>query len=324
MKYATIGTSGIASQMIEAAGSTGLWELDGVYSRSLARAQEFGAGFGCSRAYNSLSALAKSRADAIYIASPNALHYEQCQLFLQAGKHVICEKPLTVTPQQSHELAQLAQQNNVVLMEAIMMVHQPQRRILKAILPEIGNITGVHLDFSQLSSRYAAFCSGELPNIFNPEFAAGCLMDLGVYCVYLALDLFGFPKSAFTTANFLSTGADGSFTSIFHYPGFLLTLTACKTGQDRCGSEILGDQGTISIEFVHHLSGISLFHTDGSKDIIFGDVEKRDLMANEMRDFYRYITDPEGSAAEYHAAQKLSLDVSKMMLQMRVDAGYPF
>ena len=62
-----------------------------------------------------------------------------------------------------------------------MYLHLPERYVLKNAVKSIGKITSAHLDFSQLSSKYAAFAAGGLPNIFNPKFATGCLMDLGMY-----------------------------------------------------------------------------------------------------------------------------------------------
>lgn len=70
-----------------------------------------------------------------------------------------------------------------------------------------------------------------MPNIFNPALAAGCLMDLGVYCVYPALDFWGEPERIQTTASFLSTGADGWDSAIFSYPELEVSITCSKVGR---------------------------------------------------------------------------------------------
>lgn len=84
-----------------------------------------------------------------------------------------------------------------------MMLHLPARAVLHRALSRIGRIHTARLDFSQLSSKYPLYLAGKNPNIFNPEFATGCLMDLGIYCVYAALDLFGLPDSLEASAGFL-------------------------------------------------------------------------------------------------------------------------
>ena len=324
MKYATIGTSVITQQMIEGTRNAGIFELAGVYSRNMENARHFGAQYGAQQAFDDLDALAESDIDAVYVASPNILHYEQCKLLLSRGKHVICEKPLTVLPGEARALINLAHEKNVIFLEAIMMMHQPQRLAVKQILPHLGNVNTVHFDFSQLSSRYEAYCKGELPNIFNPALAAGCIMDLGVYCVYPALDFFGRPDRIKTNAHLLRSGVDGYFSSTFFYPDKQVVLTASKIGQGYCGSEIIGDHGTLSIHMLHHLTGIMLHRPDGTHEKICGDIAKPVLLGNEMKDFHRYITDPENTHEEYAYAQNLSIAVNETLQEMRKQAGLNF
>ena len=190
-------------------------------------------------------------------------------------------------------------------------------------MPQLGRITSARFDFSQLSSKYPALLRGELPNIFNPKMATGSLMDLGVYCVYPALDWFGEPEKINVSARFLPTGADESCTAIFEYPDKLLTLTCSKTGQSHLGSEILGDRGTLVIESISKLTGIRLFTGNDSR-LIWGDEEKPTLMSGESMDFYRFIKDPEGPQKEYERASKLSLSVSRTMEKIRRLSGIRF
>ncbi|BDF57379.1 putative oxidoreductase YulF [Christensenellaceae bacterium] len=324
MKYATIGSSAITRQMIDGTREAGFAQLAGVYSRDLENARSFGARYGVSLIFDDLNELAKSDIEAVYVASPNALHYQQCKVLLECGKHVLCEKPLTVLPDQARELINLAHEKNVIFLEAIMMMHQPQRLLVRRLLSELGNIRTVHFDFSQLSSRYEAYCKGELPNIFNPELAAGCIMDLGVYCVYPALDFFGRPEHIKTNARLLRSGVDGYFSSTFFYPDKQVILTASKLGQGYCGSQIIGDRGTLTITMLHHLTGIMLHRQDGTLEEICGDIEKPILLANEMKDFSRYINDPLGTRDEYRYAQQLSVAVCETLQEMRAQAGLSF
>ena len=324
MKYAIIGTSWITQAFIDSANTLKDFTLGGVYSRSLSHAVEFASKNNCDYAYDDLTTLAKSGVDAVYIASPNSLHYEQARLFLTHGKHVICEKPAAVWPDQLRELHDLARENGFVFMEAIMMLHQPHLGTVRESLKKLGKIGLARFDFSQYSSRYTAYLGGDLPNIFNPEFAAGCIMDLGIYVVYPALYLFGRPKEIVTRASLLSSGVDAGFTSLFVYEDKQVVLTASKAAESRIGSEILGDRGTMTIGTLFQLSDIGITYLDGKKEPITGGVPRLTLMANEARDFVRYIKRPQESAHELGAAQQLSLDVLETLTEMRRQAGVVF
>lgn len=325
MRYAVIGTGWIAEAYIEGARIAGNWELAAIFSRSREKGLAFGKKFGVGRVYTDLEALAAdSSIAAVYIASPNALHYAQSRRMLEAGKHVICEKPITVTPKGCEALQVLAGKKGLVYMEAIMMLHLPQLGLVEKYLPQLGRICGARIDFSQLSSKYPAYLRGELPNIFNPEMATGSLMDLGIYCVYPALRWFGVPEKIRASAVFLPTGADVSCSAVFSYSDKEVILTCSKVAQGQLGTEILGDQGTLVIDSISKLTGIRFVTPDGESTPLVGDIPKAELMSGEARDFYRYITDPQGCQEEYAAASQAALAVSRVMAEIRGLAGIRF
>lgn len=325
MRYAVIGTGWIVDSYIQGASLAGGWELSAVCSRSREKGLAFGEKYGVSTVYTTPEALAADPSiEAVYIASPNSLHYAQSRTMLLSGKHVLCEKPVTVLPEECQELQTLAAERGLIYLEAIMMLHLPQRQAVLDALPALGRITSAHLDFSQLSSKYAAYTRGELPNIFNPRMATGSLMDLGVYCVYPALDWFGLPRRITAAADFLSSGADGSCAAILEYPDKLVTLCCSKTGQSRLGSEIFGDAGTLTLESISKLTGIRLYQNDGSFRTLAGEIDKPVLMSGEARDFLRYITSPEETREEYAYASRMSLEVSRTMAEIRRLAGIRF
>ena len=323
VKFAVIGTGWIAEEFVKGTELVEGLKFSAVYSRSKEKGKAFAEPFGGAEVFDDINALAKSDVDAVYIASPNSLHYEQSRLMLQNGKHVICEKPITVEPEEFEELRALAQEKGLVYMEAIMYMHLPARKTLKKALENLGEITTAHFDFSQLSSKYPALKKGELPNIFNPKFATGCLMDLGIYCVYPALDLFGEPKKITSTAGFLSTGADGYGTTVFDYENKQVTLTFSKVGQSRFGSQIFGDNGTISTPSISKLVNVSYFDNDGNETALTPDTEKHVLMSYEAQSFYNYITNPE-TRQELESINDLTLAVSKAMKIIREKTGIKF
>lgn len=320
VRYGVIGTAWITDSFIEGASLIEGLMLAAVYSRNLETGKNFADKYGNTNIFTNLPEMAKSDIDAVYIASPNSLHYEQSKLFLEKGKHVICEKPITVTCQELKELQALAKDKNLIYMEAIMMLHLPQVKLLREAISRIGKVTSARLDFSQLSSRYQSYLDGELPNIFNPEFATGCLNDLGIYCIYPALLFFGKPQEVIATAKLMDTGADGSGQAFLNYPDKQFTITYSKLGQSFIGSEIHGDKGTIVIKSISQLKDMKIIFSDGLEEILIGDVEKHILMSGEAQSFYRYITDFTHYSEEYQQGQKLALGVAEIMEDIRLQS----
>lgn len=318
IKYSVIGTSWITSAFIEGAKTVDGLELDGVYSRSQEKGEAFAAKTGAKRVFNSLEEVADSDTDFVYVASPNVCHYEQCKFLLENNKSVLCEKPITVTSEEFSKLFFLAEENNVKYCEAIMYMHTPSRYVLKHAIQGIGNISSAHFDYSQLSSKYDSLLSGELPNIFNPKMKTGALNDLGIYCVYPAIDLFGEPEEVIANQHFLFTGADGAGAAILKYKDKLVTITYSKTAESRSKSQILGDKGTITINSVSQLKKISTYDNKGD---IIEDEEgqtKTELMANEARDMYNFMTDFERNKGLYYECASTCQKVLRCMEKMRI------
>ena len=322
MRYGVVGTGWIAKSFIDGARLLCNADFAAVYSRTEESGGKFAAENSIRAVYTDFDKFANGDFEAAYVASPNRLHYEQSKKLLQRGKHVICEKPITVEPYELEELQAIAKENGVIYVEAIMYMFNPARELLKDALGRIGRITSVHFDFSQLSSKYPAYLAGKLPNIFNPALATGCLMDLGIYCVYPALDLFGLPQKITACAHFMESGADGSGNAAFLYPDKLVNLTYSKLGQDRLGSQIFGDEGTIVIESISKLINMKLIDNSGNVTKIIGDVPKEKLMGYEAKAFEEFIANPDDPY--YAVTAERALQVSKAMREIRDMAGIKF
>lgn len=325
LRFGTIGTSWITNSYIDGALDSGLWTLTAVYSRTLEKGRKFGAKYGVETVFTDMEAMAQSDLiDAVYIASPNKLHAEHVRIFLENGKHVICEKPLSAHAKDVKALQTLAKERGLIYLEAIMFMHLPQRRLLEEALEKIGGVNVAKLDFCQRSSKYDAYLAGNLPNIFNPALETGALMDLGIYCVYPALYLFGMPERTQITAQLLASGADGSGIVAMQYPDKLVNLVYSKVGQAAANTDFQGNLGTVSVASISKLANIEIIYNDGSRETVCGEEPKYKLMGYEAKDFYRYITEPEASAAEYAQCCALAYAVSDYMEQLRRDAGIRF
>ena len=322
MRYGVIGTGWIAKSFIDGARMLCNADFAAVYSRTEESGGKFANENTIPTVYTDINEFAKGDFEAVYIASPNKLHYEQSKLMLESGKHVVCEKPITVEPEELEELQILAKKNGLVYIEAIMYMFNPARDLLRDSVGKIGRITSVHFDFSQLSSKYPAYIEGKLPNIFNPALATGCLMDLGIYCVYPALDLFGMPEKITACASFMESGADGSGNAVLLYSDKLVNLTYSKLGQDRLGSQIFGDKGTITIESISKLVNMNIIDNNGNRTEIIGDVPKEKLMGYEAAAFESFIANPDDEY--YSLTSKRALQVSRIMKEIRSVSGIEF
>lgn len=321
IKYGVIGSGWIAEEFVKGAQTVDGMQFAAMYSRTYEKGKEFAEKFGCENIYTDLDEFASSDIDAVYIASPNLLHYSQSKLMLEKGKHVLCEKPITITPDEFEELFALAQSKNLIYTEAIMMMHSPHKNLVKKATEKIGKITTAHFDFSQLSSKYKALKNGENPNIFNPEMKTGCLRDLGIYCYYPVVEFFGLPEKISAFAGFIETGADGYGTAVLDYPDKQITLTYSKIGQDYLGSQIFGDKGTISIESVSKLTGVKIHFADGKTEEVTGEIDKHILMAYEAENFCKFITDFEKNKEEYFEINNKIFEVNKLLFEVKNQCG---
>lgn len=322
MKYGIVGTGWIAEAFIDAARKKCANDIAAVYSRSEDKGNTFAVKNSIGLVYTDFDEFCKSDIDCAYIASPNSMHYSQSKLLLQSGKHVICEKPVTVTPDEYKECLEIADRKNLIYLEAIMYMHSPVRDKLRDAVSQIGNVTSVHLDFSQLSSKYPAYLRGENPNIFNPAFCTGCLMDLGIYCIYPVIDLFGVSDKMQSEAVFLSSGADSGGACVMNYGSFLAILSYSKTGQTYSPSTIIGDRGTIEIDSVSQLCGVRLITGDKKTEIISGDIPRYETMGYEAYDFECFINGI--NTGKYKLCREMSLKVSEIMQQIRQQSNIKF
>ena len=251
IKLAVIGTNTITDQFIDAALSTGMYKLSGVYSREMQQAKRFANKYHVNLCFDSLNSLADStEIDAVYIASPNSLHSSQSITMLQAGKHVICEKPLASNYTLAQEMYKAAKDNNVVLFEAFMTPYLPNFSVLKENLKDIGAIRKGMISYCQYSSRYPKYLNGENPNTFNPKFSNGSVMDIGYYCLGSAIELFGDPISVSATAHLLDSGVDGNGSVILKYDGFDIVVMHSKTSDSFIPSEIQGEKACLQIDMI--------------------------------------------------------------------------
>ena len=249
VRLGTVGSGKIVRSILDNVLRTDGIRLQSAYSRTLDKAEQLIREYGGVTAYADFSAfLADEAVNTVYIASPNLLHYAQTKAALLAGKNVICEKPFVTRADEARELAALARERGLVLAEAAPTTYLPNFRILREKLPEIGRIRLVLSNYSQYSSRYDAVLRGEKPNIFNPEFAGGCLMDINFYNLLLNVVLFGMPEKAVYCPNIRPGYADTSGVLLLQYEDFLSENAGAKDADGVNFFQIEGEKGYIYVE----------------------------------------------------------------------------
>ncbi|MDO6425738.1 Gfo/Idh/MocA family oxidoreductase [Thalassotalea sp. 1_MG-2023] len=320
IRIATIGSNFITEQFLDAIEHTNLFDIAGIYSRSTEKAEALATKHNAKLVFNNLDELAScSEIDAVYIASPNSLHFEQSVQMLKAGKHVICEKPLAANFQHAKEMFKVAEENRVVLFEAFLTECLPNFKVVQHSLDNLGRITQAHFSYCQYSSRYSKYLEGENPNTFNPSFANGSIMDIGYYCVATAVALFGEPKSIKATANLLDSGVDSNGQVIFVYPNFSLVISHSKVSNSFVNSEVQGENGAIQVRNLSQMEQVLLCRK-GELEIDLTEEQHNNTMYYEAIEFAKWVQSSEMDAGKVAR----SLSVARILTEIRHQTNVVF
>ncbi|MBW9218523.1 oxidoreductase [Anoxybacillus ayderensis] len=322
IRFATIGTNWITEAFIRAAKQVPSFHLQAVYSRQKETADAFAEKTGATQTFTDLHELAASDdIDAVYIASPNAFHAEQAMILMNHGKHVICEKPLASNVKEVEAMIETARKNDVVLMEAMKTTCLPNFQAIQHHLPKIGRIRRYVASYCQYSSRYDAFKQGTIANAFHPAFSSGALMDLGVYCLYPLVVLFGEPKSIQAHSIRLSSGVDGEGSIILDYGDMDAVVMYSKIANSYTPAEIQGEEGTIVIDTIHTPTRVHIHYRNGQSEEI-SVPQPHEPMYYEALEFMTLIERGEKeSTINSHAH---SLVTMKIMEEARKQTGIVF
>jgi predicted dehydrogenase len=215
IRWGVLGTGGIATTFArDLALLTDEAELAAVASRRLDRAQRFAGEIGFARAYGSYEELAADPdLDVIYVATPHHDHFPSARHCLEAGKAVLVEKPLTVTPAEAEELIMLAGQRGLFLMEALWMRTQP---LIRKAVEIVGS--GVLGAVRHVSASFGfAFDGGPSHRLLDPAQAGGAILDLGVYPVHAAHLFLGEPDELDGYGYLAETGVDSHAAALLHH-----------------------------------------------------------------------------------------------------------
>ena len=291
VRFGIIGTNWITDRLISDASEIEDFSVHAIYSRTEKRASEFAEKYNVEHTYTNLETFAKSKEiDAVYIASPNALHKEQAILCMKHGKHVLVEKPIGSNEKEVKEMIEVAKENNVLLMEALKTTLLPNFETVAANLHKIGKVRRYFASFCKYSSRYDKYKEGTVLNAFKPELSNGSLMDIGIYCIYPMIMLFGNPSSLQANSYMLESGVDGQGSIIFDYEeeGINGMVMYSKISNSYVPSEIQGENGSILLDNISDPTKVEIKYKDGSIEDITVD-QKSNTMYYEVKHFIDLI-----------------------------------
>ena len=262
LRWGILGTGGIASQFTRdllLAGHT----VAAAGSRTRENAERFAALFGLPAAHGSYESLvADPSVDLVYVATPHPFHYPNASLALDAGKHVLVEKPFTLNAVQAERLVAHAADKRLLVLEAMWTRWLPHMARLREILAAgtIGEPRSMSADHTQRLPDDPAHRLNAL------ELGGGALLDLGVYPVSFASELFGAPQSIQAVATFKETGADAQVATMFRYPGGQIATTySASTTRGPNVAVVLGTSGRVEIDSVWYTAtGLRVYDGNGT------------------------------------------------------------
>ncbi|WP_044749166.1 Gfo/Idh/MocA family protein [Bacillus alveayuensis] len=310
IKFATIGTNWITEEFIKAAKEIPDFSLKAVYSRTEEKAKQFAAKVGAAQTFTSLEELANSEdIDAVYIASPNSFHAEQAILLMNHGKHVLCEKPLASNTAEVQAMIEAAKQNSVVLMEAMKTTLLPNFQAIRNHIHKIGKVRRYFASYCQYSSRYDAYKQGIVLNAFNPAFSNGALMDIGVYCLYPMVVLFGKPLRIKASSMMLESGVDGEGSIILDYGDMDAVVMYSKITNSYVPAEIQGEEGSIILDTIHTPQKVEIRYRDGRIEDIT-EAQLHHPMYYETKEFIELIQNEKRESeinSHYHSLTTIEI-----------------
>ena len=274
-----LSTARINEKLVAGARLVDEVDVVAIGSRDLARAEEQAARLGVERALGSYEAvLSDPQVDAVYVALANSMHVDWSIRALEAGKHVLCEKPMARSVEPVERAFDAAENAGLVLTEGFMWRHHPQALKLAELLPRLGALRLVRASFSFPLAR-----TGDLRQ--SSELEGGALMDVGCYCVSGARLVAGEPVEVHGEQVSGGEGVDVRFTGLLRFEGDVLAVFDC--GMDmahRHGLEVVGSDGSLLLFDPWHSREpvLELRGADGSVEEIRA--EEADPYACELRD----------------------------------------
>lgn len=317
-KWATLGTGVIANELAQALQSLG-GNLYSVANRTYDKGLEFAQKYGIQKVYQTIDEVFEDpEVDIIYISTPHNTHINYLRKALSAGKHVLCEKSITLNSEELEEAIALAEENQVILAEAMTIFHMPIYRRLRELVQSqaLGDLKMIQMNFGSYKDY-------DMTNrFFNRNLAGGALLDIGVYALsFVRWFMSETPDQISSQVKLAPTGVDEQVGILLSNPkGEMATIALTLHAKQPKRGTIAYDKGYIELyEYPRGQKAIITYTEDDHQDIIeAGDTSQ--ALSYEVQDMEKAVA---GIENEMHLAY--SQEVMDIMTKLRKDWGlvYP-
>ncbi len=292
LNWGIIGRGWIAHEMGDALKAV-KGEIYGVCATTRAGAQEYAREYGVAHVYDGTAQLLADPAiDIVYIATPHSGHYQIIKAALEAGKHVFCEKSITVSSRQLEECAAIAAEKRLVLCDGTTLLHMPLYRRLRQLIDSgaIGKVKMVQVNFGSCKEY------DEKNRFFSKELAGGALLDIGVYAVSFArFFMSSCPNTVLTTANYVPTGVDETSGILLKNPdGEMAVIALTMLAKQPKRGVVAGEKGYIEIDNYPRAQRAVVVYTEDGRREELTEGRTEDALQYEVLDMERYVREGGG------------------------------
>ena len=243
LRWGFLSAGGIATSVADDFQIAGI-NIQAVGARDLAKANKFADKFNIPNRHQGYEALVNDpQVDVVYVSTPHPWHHQHALLALNAGKHVLLEKPFTINAREAEEIKELAAAKNLFVLEAMWTRFLPSMDAIFEVIDSgiLGEIKLVTADHSQYLPH--------VPRLWEPELGGGALLDLGIYPVSFAVRVLGLPLKMTARATLTGDKVDETTSIIFEYEdGAQATLTTCMSAAGPVTAVVTGTFGRIEID----------------------------------------------------------------------------
>ncbi len=299
IRFAVVGTGRLADEFAEIASGLENLEFVSVYSSEEEKAIFFAQKYDITRVATTLKELTRDALDFVYISSNISWHYKHAKYILEKKISLIIQSPICLNVDQLQDLYETAMRNNVYFLEGTTHIHHPYVREIKKNISmnNLGKVRSVNLNIIEKTPEFEDYKKGLNVDLFDKSLAGGAIYKFGNIPINVVLYIFGYPNNIESYClERSSEDVDMYDTIIFEYKNFNAIINVSIIAKSLCKSEIIGEDGNITIDSVLNLENVIL-HTEDSQTKIGNDFVENG-MKYYVEKFLQIITEDDLDAFE--------------------------
>ena len=319
-RWGIIGTGGIANAFRRDLEYLVGHRVSAVLSRSMQNAESFSSTISNCRPFDDPQSFMEfSEMDAVYIATPNTLHFEQTIMALENKKHVLCEKPFAMNSGEVRSMVETSKANNVALLEGMWTRYLPHIDIIRGLIKEnaIGDIHSLFACHGQDLTH------SNNPRLWTKGLGGGALLDLGIYVLSLAHMILGKPKNIIASSIFTKQGVDAKTSMIFTYESGALANLSCTMYDTQPNRAVIsGSKGFIEIAPTFYAPTSITLNTNDGGSVSYPNDYKGHGLREQADELANCVKNNEIESQKMKHSESIS--VMESMDQIRDQVGLTF